>query len=45
MGSRDLQKGDIFAKKGRSLTEDTPVTPIKGMLRILYIPIFNTHFP
>ena len=27
-----LQKGDIFAKKGRCLTEDTPVTPKKGVL-------------
>ncbi len=28
----DLQKGGIFAKKGRCLTEDTPVTSIKGVL-------------
>ncbi len=32
VGSWDLQKGGIFAKKGRCLTEDTPVTPIKGVL-------------
>ncbi len=32
LGSRDLRNGDIFAKKGRCLTEDTPVTPIKGVL-------------
>ncbi len=32
--SRDLQKGgtSIFAKKGRCVTEHTPVTPIKGVL-------------
>ncbi len=29
VGSRDLQKGGIFAKKGSCLTEDTPVMPIK----------------
>ena len=32
VGSRDLQKGGIFAKMGRRLTEDTPVTPIIGVL-------------
>ncbi len=32
VGSQDLQKGDIFAKKGRCLTEDTSVTPIKGVI-------------
>ncbi len=32
VGSRDLQKGGIFAKKARCLTEDTLVTPIKGVL-------------
>ena len=30
--SQNLQKEGIFAKKGRCLTEDTPVTPIKGVL-------------
>ena len=32
VGSRDLQKGDICAKKGRCLTVDTPVAWIKGVL-------------
>ncbi len=32
LGSRDLQKGGIFAKNCRCSTEDTPVTPIKGVL-------------
>ncbi len=32
LGSWDLQKEGIFAKKGRCLTEDTPVVLIKEVL-------------
>ncbi len=32
VGSQDLKKGGIFTKKGRCLTEDTPVMLIKGVL-------------
>ncbi len=32
VGSQDLPKGGVSAKKGRCWTEDTPVMPIKGVL-------------
>ena len=44
VGLRDLQKGGIFTKKGRCLTEDTPVMP-RCSGQNTYIRIFNTHFP
>ncbi len=39
VGSCDLQieKGGIFAKKSRCLTENTPVTPINGVLWSEYL--------